>query len=248
VTTMNPVTRNLTSKKKYKVLLVDDHPIIRHGVAALIETEPDLEVCAEADSPHGALDAVEKHKPDVVLADLSFEGLSGIELIKDFKVRYPNLPVLILSMHDESFYAERVLRAGAMGYIMKQEASEQVVNALRRVLSGQIYLSQKMCTRLLNSVFDNKTTTPTSPIESLSDRELEVFELIGQGLATRQIAQKLHLSVKTIESHRAHVKSKLGLKTSTELVQAAIRWIEHNEGVASGNHAPTAVSQPQQPQ
>ena len=219
-------------RKKYKVLLVDDHPIIRHGVAALIQSEADLEVCAEADTPHGALEAVAQHKPDVVLADLSFEGLSGIELIKDFKVRHPNLPVLILSMHDESFYAERVLRAGAMGYIMKQEASEQVVNALRRVLSGQIYLSQKMCTRLLNSVFDNKATDRESPIETLSDRELEVFELIGQGLATRQIAQKLHLSVKTIESHRAHVKSKLGLKTSTELVQAAIRWIEHTEGVA----------------
>jgi DNA-binding NarL/FixJ family response regulator len=211
-----------------KVLIVDDHPIVRQGLAKLINEKTDLNVTGEASSPHEALDMIAKQAFDVAVVDLSLEHTSGIELIKDIKVRSPDLPVLVLSMHEESFYAERALRAGAKGYIMKQVAPEQLIGAIRRVLSGQIYLSDKMTTQLLSGAFEHRAETNYSPIERLSDRELEVFELIGQGLTTRQIAKKLHLSVKTIESHRANIKDKMKIVTGTELIQHAIRWVEQS--------------------
>ena len=220
-----PVRR--TEGDTIRVLLVDDHPIVRQGLAALIEQEADLEVCGEASDPDEGLDRIEDHHPDVVVSDLSFGGLSGIEFIKDVKARYPRLPVLILSMHDEAHYADRALRAGAMGYIMKQAGGARVLDAIRQVLGGQIYLSPEVTTQLVRTAIDGGQEPASSPIDQFSDRELEVFAFIGQGLSTREIARKLHLSTKTIDSHRSKIKTKLNLKSSTELVHHAIRWFSN---------------------
>ncbi|HEX7862312.1 MAG TPA: response regulator transcription factor [Verrucomicrobiae bacterium] len=211
---------------KHRILLVDDHPIVRQGLAEMIDQERDLQVCGTAEDVHKALDALEKVKPDLVIADISLKGSNGIELLKNIKVRYPRTLVLVLSMHDESLYAVRALRAGAAGYIMKQEATEKVLTAIRLVLTGEIYLSEKMEKKMMHQLVGGRTARTGSPIEDLSDRELEVFGLIGQGHGTRQIAEELHLSIKTIESHRAHIKEKLNLRTATELVQHAIQWRE----------------------
>ena len=211
---------------KHRILLVDDHPIVRQGLAEMIDQERDLQVCGTAEDVHKALDALEKVKPDLVIADISLKGSNGIELLKNIKVRYPRTLVLVLSMHDESLYAVRALRAGAAGYIMKQEATEKVLRAIRQVLTGEIYLSEKMEKKMMHQLVGGRTARTGSPIEDLSDRELEVFGLIGQGHGTRQIAEELHLSIKTIESHRAHIKEKLNLRTATELVQHAIQWRE----------------------
>jgi len=217
-------------KKRNKVLIVDDHPIVRHGIAELLNHEADLTVCGEAEDAHQALEAIAEIailKPDIAIVDITLkEGLGGIELIKDIKARYPKLPVLVLSMHDESLYAERCLRAGAKGYIMKQEATEKVVEAIRQVLGGEIYLSDKMAQKILHKFIGGQPEVGGSPIESLSDRELEVFQLIGRGLGTRRIAEELYLSVKTIETYREHIKEKLKLKNAPELAQHAIQWVQ----------------------
>ena len=213
-------------KTKSTILLVDDHPIVRQGLAEMIDQQTDVCVCGTAEDVHKALDAVEKYKPDLVIADISLKGSNGIELLKNIKIRYPRMLVLVLSMHDESLYAVRALRAGAAGYIMKQEATERVLTAIRQVLNGEVYLSEKMEKKMMHQLVGGRTTRTGSPIEDLSDRELEVFGLIGQGHGTRQIAEELHLSIKTIESHRAHIKEKLNLKNATELVQHAIQWRE----------------------
>jgi len=210
-------------KSKYKILLVDDHPILRQGLALLINQEKDLEVCGQFEDAGKALDAVNNLKPDAAIVDISLKGSSGIELLKNIKVQFPKLLVLVLSMHDESLYAERALRAGASGYIMKQEATDQVLVALRKVLNGEIYLSEKMSSKLMHQLVSGRATDAGSLMERLSDRELEIFGLIGEGRGTRQIAEQLHLSVKTIESHRAHIKEKLNLKNATELVHRAIQ-------------------------
>jgi DNA-binding NarL/FixJ family response regulator len=212
------------SARKNKVLLVDDHPMVRERLSELINEEPDLIVCGEAEDGHGALDAVEKQKPDVAVVDITLKDTYGIELIKDLKIRHPNLPVLVLSMHDESMYAERALRAGARGYLTKQEATRKVLDAIRQVLRGDIYVSEKMAATLLRRVAGAKREDEQqSPTSRLTDRELEIFQLIGQGLSTRQIAENLHLSVKTVEAHKAHIKEKLNLKSSPELLRYAIR-------------------------
>jgi len=215
-----PVKKNAT-----RVLIVDDHPILRQGISQLINQEKDLEVCGEAGDVQKALDLIEKTKCEIAILDISLNGASGIELLKDIKVRFPKLPVLILSMHDESIYAPRALRAGASGYVMKHEGPDKVLIAIRKVLNGEVYLSEKLGATLLNQMAGRKSMV-TSPVEQLSDRELEVFSLIGQGHATRAISEKLHLSVKTIESHRAHIKEKLNLKNATELVHHAIQWAQ----------------------
>ena len=210
-----------------RVLIVDDHPLLRQGIAQLINHEKDMVVCGEAESAQKALDAMATTKFDVAIIDISLGASNGIELLKNIKIQHPKLLVLILSMHDESVYAQRALRAGAAGYIMKQEATERVLLAIRKVLSGEVYLSEKLGARMLNQLVGGRGTTLVgSPIEELSDRELEVFGLIGQGMGTRPIAEKLHLSVKTIESHRAHIKEKLRLKNATELVHHAIQWVQ----------------------
>lgn len=212
-------------KNPTRVLIVDDHPLLRQGIAKLINAEQDMTVCGEADDAHRALTAISETTPDLAIVDISLKGTSGIELLKNIKVHHPKLPVLILSMHDESVYAQRALHAGASGYIMKHEASDNVLLAIRRILQGEVYLSEKLKAEMLNRMVRGGSIT-TSPIEALSDRELEVFGLIGQGHGTRAISEKLHLSVKTIESHRAHIKEKLNLKNATELVRHAIQWTQ----------------------
>ena len=223
-----PAKRSMAAKKSpTRILIVDDHPLLRQGISQLINHEKDMMVCGEAENAHQALDALATTKCDVAIIDISLGGSSGIELLKNIKIRYPKLLVLILSMHDESVYAQRALRAGAAGYIMKQEATEKVLVAVRKILSGEVYLSEKLGARMLNQLVGGRNTTLNgSPIEELSDRELEVFGLIGQGHGTRPIAERLHLSVKTIESHRAHIKEKLNLKNATELVHHAIQWAQ----------------------
>jgi DNA-binding NarL/FixJ family response regulator len=214
-----------TGTKKATIIIVDDHPIVRQGLADLINQEPDLAVVGQAEDAPEAMQTIRKIKPDIVIIDVSLKETSGIELIKDVKALDPNIPVLILSMHDESLYAERALRAGAKGYIMKQEATEKIVNAIRAVLKGQLYLSDKMSSRILRKIVGGGVEVESSPIDRLSDRELEVFTLLGQGHGTRQISEQLHLSIKTIETYRSHIKEKLGLADSTELLQHAIQWV-----------------------
>src|SRR6266487_1897596 len=218
-----PVNR----KPKTKVLLVDDHPILRAGLGKLINQEADMMICAEAEDAATAFDLVGTMAPDIAVIDISLKGSNGIELIKNLKARYPDLPTLVLSMHDEVLYAERALRAGSLGYIMKEEAIEQVLVAIRRVLAGEIFLSEKMKTRMLQQMATGKAKVICSPIEQLTDRELEVFRLIGEGYSTRQIAGQLHLSVRTVEAYREYIKSKLNLKNATELVQHAFHWVHH---------------------
>ena len=209
-------------KNTHRILIVDDHPIMREGLAQLLNHEKDLSIVGQFEEAGKAFEAIGALKPDVAIVDISLKNSSGIELLKNIKVHYPKLLVLVLSMHDESLYAERMLRAGASGYIMKQEATEMVLVALRKVLSGEIYLSETMSAKLMHQLIGGKSTGG-SLMERLSDRELEVFGLIGEGKGTREIAQQLNLSVKTIESHRAHIKEKLNLKNATELVHRAIQ-------------------------
>jgi DNA-binding NarL/FixJ family response regulator len=213
-----------TTGVKKRILVVDDHPIVRQGLALLINREPDLVVCGEAEEASGAMHVLASAHPDVLLVDISLNGPDGLDLLKSVRASHPTLPVLILSMHDESIYAERALRAGANGYIMKQEATERVLVALRRILSGDIYVSDRVADKLLKHYITGSGTLRNSSISDLSDRELEVFRLIGEGHGTRQIAEELHLSVKTVESYQAHIKEKLSLRSARELMQRAIRW------------------------
>ncbi len=210
---------------KTRILIVDDHPIVRQGLAELINHESDLAVCGQAEDSHEALRAIKELDPDLAIIDISLRETSGLELIKDIHSQYPGLPVLALSMHDETLYGERALRAGAMGYIMKQEATENVIAAIRKILGGEIYVSEKMATRMVRKLVTGQIETSTSQVERLSDRELEVFHLIGKGHGTRQISERLHLSVKTIETYRAHIKEKLNLADAAELLQYAIQWV-----------------------
>lgn len=209
---------------KKKIFVVDDHPIVRQGLTLLINRESDLMVCGEAEDAQTALQRVTATKPDVLVVDISLNGPDGLDLLKDVRARYPELPVLILSMHDESIYAERALRAGAQGYIMKQEATEKVLVALRRILAHEIYVSEQIANRMLQRYIGNPSTGKPSSIADLTDRELEVFRLIGQGHSTRRIAEELHISIKTVESYQAHIKEKLALRSARELVQHAIQW------------------------
>jgi DNA-binding NarL/FixJ family response regulator len=215
--------RSNSSVSKCKVFLVDDHPIVRQGLALFIEREPDLMVCGEAEDATSALQAIRESTPDFVILDISLDGRDGLELLKTLRAGHPNLPVLVLSMHDESVYAERSLRAGANGYIMKQEAADKVITAIRQILGGDVYLSDRLTKRMLQQ-FVNGSISPRDPLAKLSDRELEVFRLIGAGHGTRQIADELHVSAKTVESYQAHIKEKLALRNARELVQHAVEW------------------------
>jgi DNA-binding NarL/FixJ family response regulator len=206
-----------------KILIVDDHPLVRTGLAQLISDCPDLEVCGEAADMAEALKQIDASSPDLAIIDLSLAGGSGLDLIEHIKSRDRNILMLVASMHDETLYAERVLAAGARGYINKQEAQESIIQAIRQVLNGKVYLSQHMTERLLSGMVD--AIGEKRDIDSLSNRELQVFELIGQGVTTSQMAEQLNLSVKTIETHQAHIKKKLGLGSAHELNQRAIRWV-----------------------
>lgn len=224
------MVKKSASKKtvKTKILIVDDHPILRRGLIELINLGGDLVVCAEADGKESAMELIKLHHPRLVLVDLSLKKESGLELIKDIKARYPSILMLVLSMHDEAFYAERVLRAGAKGYIMKQQAANQVLEAIHRVLGGEVYLSDAVSSKILRNLMVEKSGKSGSIVEKLSDRELEVFKMIGTGLGTRQIAERISRSVKTVETYREHIKLKLDLKNSSELVQHAIQWMQSN--------------------
>ena len=216
--------RSVAEPKKKTVFIVDDHPLLRKGLALLINREPDLAVCGEAEEAQIAIKAIAANKPDIMIVDISLSGPDGLDLLKNIRTLHPDLPVLILSMHDESIYAERALRARANGYIMKQEATEKVLTAVRCILSGEIYLSERMSRKLLHQYISGAAPPATnSQLSALSDRELEVFRLIGEGRGTRQIADKLHISVKTVETYQAHIKSKLSLSSGRELVQYAIQ-------------------------
>ncbi|HXI54042.1 MAG TPA: response regulator transcription factor [Candidatus Saccharimonadales bacterium] len=216
--------RQSAASKRTRILLVDDHPMMRQGLAALIGSEPDLEICGQAENAAKAMAALAAHPTDLVLLDLTLPDKNGVEVIKDMRALHPAVRVLVVSMHDEAIYAERVLRAGARGYIMKQEGGPKLLQAIREVLAGQISVSEKVSARILE-LFSGRSSG-ASPMEKLTDREFEVFQLIGQGLATRQIAAKLHLSVKTVEVHRLHIKEKLAIASAPELVRFAVRWVE----------------------
>lgn len=216
-------TMNVASGKR-RILLIDDHPIVRQGLSQLINQASDLHVTAEAASAREALELIDKEKVDIAIVDIALDDRSGIELIKDLRSRNATLPILALSMHDETLYAERALRAGAKGYIMKQEATDKVMVAIRKVLDGQIYLSEKMASRLLDQFVSAKPGDEETPLGRLSDRELEIFSMIGRGMGTREIAGKLYLSVKTVEAHREHIKDKLKLKSGTELMRMAVQF------------------------
>jgi DNA-binding NarL/FixJ family response regulator len=225
---MTTATNNKPSEvrtTKARVLLVDDHPIVRQGLGQLINEEPDLSIVGEAEDFQQALAAVDTANPDVAIVDISLKDRSGIELIKEFRAKRPDLPILVLSMHDESLHAERVLRAGAKGYIMKQEATEQVMNAIRRVLRGEVYLSERMSSRMVNRLVAGPQNVGGSPIERLSDREFEVFQMIGQGVGPSEIAERLGLSVKTVETHRERIKEKLNLASGSELIRYAMQYV-----------------------
>ncbi len=209
-----------------RLLVVDDHPMMRQGLAQLIGNEEDLEVSAEAENGAQAIAAINLDRPDLVLADISLPDKNGLELIKDVQALHPGLPMLVISMHDESLYAERVLRAGGRGYIMKQEGGKKLMEAIRRVLNGQIYVSERMASRILEVFSGRPIEKSANPVGSLSDREFEVFQWLGQGKGTREIAAQMHLSVKTVEVHRANIKRKLGLKSAPELVRCAVQWAE----------------------
>lgn len=211
---------------KTRILIVDDHAIVRFGIAQVINRQPDMTVCGEEENASRALDAITALKPDLVIADISLKDSSGLELMRNIKAQYPKLPVLVVSAHDESIYAEIAFRAGALGYLMKEEALEKILAAIRRVLSGAVYVSDALAARLLQQQIRGQTDIQESPVKSLSDREMEVFRLIGQWKKTREIAEELHLSIKTIEYYREQIKRKLGLKDASELTQYATSWVQ----------------------
>jgi DNA-binding NarL/FixJ family response regulator len=211
---------------KTRILLVDDHAIVRFGMAQVINRQTDMTVCGEEEDAGRALDAISAVKPDLVIADISLKDSSGLELMRNIKAQYPRLPVLVVSGHDESIYAEIAFRAGALGYLMKEEALEKILTAIRRVLTGAVYVSDALAAKLLQQQIRGQTDIQESPVKSLSDREMEVFRLIGQWKKTRDIAEELHLSIKTIEYYREQIKRKLNLKDASELTQYATSWVQ----------------------
>lgn len=226
-------TESPAARRRNRVLIVDDHPIVRQGLRRLIEQEDDLSVCGEAETTREAKAAIRELKPDVVIVDISLKQGDGIELVKDARAHYPALPLLVLSMHDESIYAERMLSAGANGYIMKQAASDQFLVALRRVLEGGIYVSEVVGNSMIQKFASGGAYISANPIDRLSNRELQILHMIGRGLSTRQAAEALNLSVKTVESHRQRIKRKLNLSTGSQLVQYAVNWFSGRESGAA---------------
>jgi DNA-binding NarL/FixJ family response regulator len=217
-----PILPAQTALPKKRVLIIDDHPVFRAGLAGLLSMEADLTVCAEAQDAVQAMHALEKLQPDLVLMDMSLPGKGGLELLKDFRALSPQTPVLMISMHDETLYAERVIRAGGRGYIMKQEGPERIIQGIRKVLAGGIFVSERIAALLLDALAGSKSGA--SPISTLSDREFEVYRLLGQGREPHEISQILHISIKTVDTHRMHIRQKLGLRNATELIHHATRW------------------------
>ncbi len=222
--------RAAAENTRSRILIVDDHPLVRTGLRLLIDCESDLSVCGEAANANEAMRLLESQKPDLLIVDLSLKESSGLELIKRIKARNPEAKMLVSSMFEESLYAERVLSAGALGYVHKQEGQERVIEAIRCVLSGRVWLSSAMSDRMLRRMTISQAAPSQSPVHALSDRELEVFEQIGRGCATKDIARQLHLSIKTVETHREKIKAKLGLKSAAELNRAAFQWVAEQGG------------------
>lgn len=216
---------------KTRVFMVDDHPLMRKGLGELINQQPDMIICGEADDAPEALKAIGHIHPDLVIVDISLKTQNGIELIKNIKAINPSIQILVLSMHDEAIYALRVLKAGAKAYVMKQEVVDKVMEAIRRIRIGKVFVSERVAAQMLSQVVDGNDPSRESPVDSLSDRELEIVTLIGNGTPTREIAKRLGISIKTVESHRAHIKDKLSLTNATQLVQWCVRWVEENKGV-----------------
>jgi DNA-binding NarL/FixJ family response regulator len=217
---------------KTRIFIVDDHPLLRRGLAELINREADMIFCGEAEDSPSAMRLIAQIKPELVIVDISLKGYNGIELIKNIKAFDQKIQVLVLSMHDESVYAMRVLKAGAKAYVMKQEVVDKVMEAIRRIRAGKVFVSERVASRMLDQVVVGGDPTTDSPIDLLSDRELEIVNMIGSGLPTREIATKLHISIKTVESHRARIKEKLNLENAIQLVQFCVRWVE--EGARTG--------------
>lgn len=209
-----------------QIYIVDDHPLMRKGLAMTIDKEMGFEVCGQAESAEQALTDIIEMEPDVAVVDISLPGMNGIELIKNILHQMPELKILVVSRHDEELYAERAIRAGAKGYLMKLEAAEILVSAIRQILNGGIYLSDSIGTKLIMKMASGNSIQSDNPLDLLSDRELEVFELTGKGLSTKEIGAQLHISVKTVESHRANIKEKLQVDTANELMRHAVKWVE----------------------
>lgn len=218
-------TEKPTKDERKRILVLDDHPMMRAGLTALIGKQPGMEVCCETGSSAEAMEEIPKHHPDLIIADLTLKGGSGLEFIKDARALYEKIPILVVSMHDEKIYAERCLRAGAAGYIMKEESGEHLISAIQRVLDGGVYLSGTMATRILKSVTGSNVHNVESPMQKLTDREFEIFQLIGQGKTADEIAQQLHISPRTVDVHRAQIKEKLHLTSGTALVHYAVQWL-----------------------
>jgi len=220
---------NLVKENKARILLVDDHAVVRFGIGNLINRQSDMAVCGEEEDASRALSSISTLKPDLVIADISLKDSSGLELMRNIKAQYTKLPVLVVSAHDESIYAEIAFRAGALGYLMKEEALEKVLTAIRRVLSGAIYVSDTLAARMLQQQVRGRTDINDSPVKSLSDREMEVFQLIGRWKKTKEIAGELHLSIKTIEYYREQIKRKLNLRNAAELTHYATSWVDREQ-------------------
>jgi len=237
----NPLVRSNASqsgmtggkRRVRRVLIVDDHPIVRQGLRRVMENEDDLTVCGEAETARDARIAIKELNPDVVIADISLKQGDGIELVRDVRAHYPHLPILVLSMHDETIYAERMLSAGANGYIMKQAASEQFLTSLRRVLDGNVYVSETVGNNMIQKFAGRSASASANPIDRLSNRELQILHMIGKGMSTRETADTLHLSIKTVESHRQRIKRKLNLNTGTQLLRYAVVGFSKPEALQS---------------
>lgn len=212
--------------RKAKVIIVEDHPIFRKGLAQLINDEKDMQICGEAQDVIDAKKALAKVNPDLMIVDLTLKGASGLGFINDVHKQMPNLPILVLSMHDESIYAERVLRAGARGYVMKQEMTDKVIVAIRQVMAGKMFFSESVVESFLGMMTGKPAASAQNPIDTLSDRELEVFNLIGKGIGRKEIGDQLHVSIKTVGTYREKIKQKLGIKSSPELVRRAVEWVQ----------------------
>src|SRR6266446_9707897 len=223
---MAQAKQNNVKDTRSRILLVDDHAVVRYGIAQLINRQTDMMVCGEEEDASRAMSAISRLKPSLVIADISLKDSSGLELMRNIKAQYPSLPILVVSVHDESIYAEIAFRAGALGYLMKEEALEKILTAIRRVLTGAIYVSDKLAAKMLQQQVRGQKDVNDSPVKQLSDRELEVFQLIGQWKKTRDIAEELHLSIKTIEYYREQIKRKLNLRNAAELTQYATSWVQ----------------------
>src|SRR2546425_6796256 len=223
---MAQAKQNQVKDNRAKVLLVDDHAVVRYGIAQLINRQIDMVVCGEEEDASKAMSAIGKLRPDLVIADISLKDSSGLELMRNIKAQFPGLPVLVVSVHDESIYAEIAFRAGALGYLMKEEALEKIPAAIRRVLGGNIYVSDTLAAKMLQQQVRGQTDINESPVKGLSDRELEVFQMIGRWKKTKEIASELHLSIKTIEYYREQIKRKLNLNSASELTHYATAWVQ----------------------